>query len=112
MNIQNMQKLKNSGTHFWTNHSKYKMLQYGLSPTRIKSVLRRPERKEEGIAPKTIVVMKRKDSAKSKKEIWVMYQKSGQKMKIISTWIYPGISPKGKEIYIPEDVWEELKKND
>lgn len=30
------------------------------------------------------------------------------KFKIISAWIYPGISPKGKDIYVPEDVWEEI----
>jgi len=110
MNMQNMQVMKNSGAYIWTNHSKYKMSQYNLSPMAIKSVVRRPERKEAGIAPKTIAVMKRKDNAKIKKEIWVMYQKFGQKMKIISTWIYPGTSPKGKEIYITDDVWEELKK--
>ena len=102
--------IKNTREFFWTNHSKYKLLQYGLSPTMVKGVLRRPERVEEGIAPDTTAVMKRKDGKKMKREIWVMFQKFGIKKKIISAWIYPGVSPKGKEIFIPEDVWEELEK--
>ena len=107
MNFESLKKDKN---YFWTNHSKYKLLQYGLSPTMVKGVLRRPERVEEGIAPDTTAVMKRKDGKKMKREIWVMFQKFGIKKKIISAWIYPGVSPKGKEIFIPEDVWEELEK--
>ena len=30
------------------------------------------------------------------------------KIKIISAWKYPGISPKGKSIPIPEEILEEL----
>lgn len=103
MDIRN---IKNDRSFFWTNHSKFKLLQYGLSPTAVKTVIRRPERTEEGIAPDTTAVMKRKDSKKTKREIWVMHQKMGQKKKIISAWIYPGVSPRGKDIFIPEDVWE------
>jgi len=33
---------------------------------------------------------------------------NNSKTKIISTWIYPGVSPKGKDIYVPEDVWGEI----
>jgi len=33
---------------------------------------------------------------------------NNSKTKIISAWIYPGVSPKGKDIYVPEDVWKEL----
>ncbi|MFA7319060.1 MAG: hypothetical protein WC022_00450 [Parcubacteria group bacterium] len=119
--------IKNDRFYFWTNHAKYKLLQYGFSPTAIKNVIRRPERTEEGIAPETIAVMRRKDAKKTKREIWVMYQKvkkekfppkadqsmaekdkSGGKIKIISAWIYPGVSPTDKEIFVPEDVWEAL----
>jgi hypothetical protein len=100
--------IKNSGNYFWTNHSKYKLLQYGLSPTLVKKVIRRPARIENGIAPDTTAAMVRKDGKKIKKEVWVMYQKMGHRKKIISAWIYPGVSPKGKEIFIPEDVWEEI----
>ncbi|MDO9230913.1 MAG: hypothetical protein Q7U36_00315 [bacterium] len=114
--------IKNTREFFWTNHSKYKLLQYGLSPTAVKSVIRRPDRTETGIAPKTTAVMKRKDTKKTKKEVWVMIQKQGtrnkeqetkekntSKTKIISAWIYPGVSPKGKDIYVPEDAWEALE---
>jgi len=92
---------------FWTFHSKIKMAQYGLSPNLIKRVIRFPERKEEGVAPQTIAVMKTKKS-KNRQEIWVMYQNKGKKKKVISTWIYPGESPIGKEIFVPDDVWEAL----
>ena len=102
--------IKNTREFFWTSHVKYKLLQYGLSPTIVKKVIRRPERTEEGIAPKTTAVMLRKDSKKTKKEVWVMYQKTEFKKKIISAWIYPGVSQRGKDIYIPEDVLEELNK--
>ncbi len=83
------------------------MAQYGLSPNLIKRVIRFPERKEEGIAPQTIAVMRTKKS-KSRQEIWVMYQNKGTKKKVISAWIYPGESPTGKEIFVPDDVWEAL----
>lgn len=110
--------IKNDRYYFWTNHVKYKMQQYGLSPTTIKKVLRRSERLEEGIAPETTAVMRRKDTKKTQREIWVMYQKPETKTevskfsrtKIISAWIYPGVSPKNREIFIPEDVWEALRE--
>lgn len=118
----NINSIKNTREFFWTNHSKYKLLQYGLSPTLVKKVIRKPGRTENGIAPETTALMIRKDTKKTKKEIWVMIQtkksrsseqeskgKNFSKNKIISAWIYPGISPQGKDIYIPEDVWEELE---
>jgi hypothetical protein len=104
--------IKNDRNFFWTNHSKYKLLQYGLSLSMVKKVINRPERTEEGIAPNTTALMKRKDSKKTKREVWVMYQKFGIKKKIISTWIYPGVSPVGKDIYIPDDAMEELFKTE
>ncbi len=102
--------IKNDRYFFWTNHAKYKLLQYGLSPTTVKKVLRRPERTEEGVAPETSAVMQRKDTKKTKRELWVMYQKvaGSVRVKIISAWIYPGVSPEGKEIFLPEDIWEAL----
>lgn len=93
----------------WTQHVKNKMLRYRLSEQKIKTVLKNPSRKEEGIAPKTLAVMKRNDSPKRKEELWVMFQKAGSKHRIISAWRYPGISPKGKEIPIPEDILKELE---
>lgn len=118
--------IKNDRYYFWTNHAKHKLLQYSLSPTLVKKVVRRPERTEKGIAPETTAVMQRKDTKKTKREVWVMYQKKskvknhppageagklkvfGGQIRIISAWIYPGVSPTSKEIFVPEDVWAEL----
>lgn len=100
---------KNDKNFSWTSHVKNKMLRYRLSEQKIKTVLKNPSRKEEGIAPDTLAVMKRNDTPKRKEEIWTMYQKKGFKMHIISAWRYPGVSPKGKEIPIPEDILQELE---
>jgi len=43
---------------FWTEHSKIKMKQYGLSKQKLLGILYKPERKEKGIAPGTLAVMK------------------------------------------------------
>lgn len=105
-------------------HCRFKLKQYGLSPNKIKRIIRFPDRKEEGIAPNTIAVMQLKNKKDPKKgEIWVMYQTkvksqkskvkitsqksklAGAKTKIISVWVFPGISPKGKEIFVPDEVW-------
>ena len=101
---------KNDKSIFWTEHSKIKMRQYGLSESRLKRILRAPRRREKGIAPKTIALMQRAGSKKKQSEIWLMYQKIGQRKKIISAWRYPGISPVGEPIPIPEDIIKELKK--
>ena len=120
----------------WTEHSKIKMRQYGLSQQKLLGILRKPERKEKGIAPGTTAVMKtNKVFFKEKKitldkawqrpkrapgEIWIMYKDatlrrdSGQEKirKIISAWRYPGISKPGDEIPIPDDIRQELLNND
>jgi len=99
----------------WTQHVKNKMLYYRISEQKIKTVLKNPARKEEGIAPKTTAVMKRNDTPKRKEELWVMFQETrNEKLKtkktgIISAWRYPGVSPKGKQIPIPDDVLQELE---
>jgi hypothetical protein len=61
--------------------------------------------------------MKRNHTPKRKEEVWVMYQErakseklKAKRLHIISAWRYPGVSPKGKEIYIPEDILVELEK--
>jgi hypothetical protein len=115
----------------WTEHSKIKMKQYGLSKQKLLGILYRPERKEQGIVPGTLAVMKtNKTFFKAKQisltkawqrprkapgEIWIMYKdvkypsaSSGQVRKIISAWRYPGISKPGEEIPIPEDIKREL----
>ena len=124
---------KDDAQFAWTSHVKQKMVQYRLSEQKIKTILKNSNRREEGIAPKTSAVMKRNDTPKRKEEMWVMFlvlpsrtrgitQKNtrtnaesqisnvgGQKLRIISAWRYPGVSPTGKAIPIPEDIWKELE---
>lgn len=121
----------------WTNHVKDKMVYYGISESLIKRIVRFPKRIEEGIAPKTTAVMQSGSNKKKPSEIWVMYQEIGQRpisgdkrqetsnkkfknlslgrlslvsprMRIISAWRYPGISPIGRKIPIPEEILQEL----
>ena len=106
----------------FTRHAREKMRQYNLSESRLKGVLRKPDRKELGIAPKTIAIMQITGTKKHPTEIWMMYQKTKLKVKneklkvikIISAWRYPGRSPRGEPPPIPEDIlWEinELKNS-
>lgn len=94
---------------FWTKHSKEKMKFYGLSEKKLKKLLSNPKRIEEGIAPKTIAIMQSSGTKKHPTEIWLMYQKAGKRIKIITAWRYPTVSPAGKEIPIPEDILRELR---
>lgn len=94
----------------WTKHAAEKMRFYNLSENRLKRVFRNPDRKEKGIAPETLAAMQRTGSKKRPTEIWLMFQEAGKKIKIISAWRYPGISPVNKPIPIPEDILEELGK--
>jgi hypothetical protein len=104
----------------WTEHSKIKMRQYGLSKQKVLGVLRKPERIERAIVPGLVAAMctnkiffkeKKIDIKKAwqhpKKapgEIWVMYKNSKEGRKIISAWRYPGVTKPGEEIPIPEDI--------
>lgn len=102
---------KNTKEIYWTRHIKEKMRYYGLGEGRLRRILRTPNRREEGIALNTVALMQSASSlAKKPTEIWLMYQQIGKKKKMISAWRYPGISPKGKSIPIPEDIIEELRK--
>jgi len=114
---------------YWTKHSREKMQYYRISQNRIKRVLRSPDRKEIGIAPKTIALMQQSGTKRHPTEIWLMYQiekihpvkpsanggraarrQMFNRVKIISAWRYPGISPKGKPPPIPEDIIFELNE--
>ena len=113
------------------------MRQYGLSKSKLFSILRSPERKEQGIAPGTTAVMKTNPTSQKLRgtskilgdnqkklalpkplrrrapgEIWLMYRDAKDFRKIISAWRYPGISKPGEEIPIPEDIRLELENND
>ncbi len=97
------------------------MVYYGISESLIKRIVRFPKRKETGVAEKTVAVMQPTSNLKKPQEIWVMYQELGQrpssnyslptthyKLRIISAWRYPGVSPVGKKIPIPEEILQEL----
>ena len=124
---------KNTERVKWTQHVKEKMMFYGLSETKIRYVLRRPDRIEEGIALRTTAVMQKTGSKKNPSEIWVMYQRKAksekrkvkskearfkaqiiklereEKIIVISAWRYPGISPQGPPP-IPEDIIQEISQ--
>ena len=102
----------------WTRHIKNKMLFYGLSQQRVRSVVRNPARTEEGIAPDTLAAMQPKKSGKKPEEVWVMYQRAPKSKKLlssrigqtlmISAWRYPGITKPGQAIPVPQDILDDL----
>src|SRR3989338_2270470 len=114
---------KNDSKYHWTQHSVRKMLFYGLTADRVKRIIRNPKRVENGVAENTIAVMSPGTNKKKPTEIWAMYaaakprtQNSKFKIQnsrfiIISAWRYPGISPVGKKIPIPDDILDELRKD-
>ncbi|TSC83345.1 MAG: Uncharacterized protein G01um101419_28 [Parcubacteria group bacterium Gr01-1014_19] len=113
---------KNDKNFRWTQHIKDKMVYYGLSEQKLKTVLKNPKRKEEGIAEGTLAVMMRNDTPKRKQEIWLMYavgsgEPTSKKLKVkssmrvmISAWRYPGQSKPGKQLPISDELLEEIKK--
>ena len=103
---------KNEGGTSWTKHAQRKMRQYQLSEKRVLRVLRKPDRKEQGIAEGTLANMQTTGTKKHPTEIWMMYQilKKPKGIKIISAWRYPAVSPKGKSLPIPDDILQDLIK--
>ncbi|MCL4404106.1 hypothetical protein M1432_02075 [Patescibacteria group bacterium] len=108
--------------YVWTSHSRVKMRQYGLSESRVKRIIRFPARHEEGIVPKCIAVMQPAGTQKYS-EIWAMYKlvdggqranpgsktlNPKQRLKIITAWRYPGVSPKRDPI--PSEVLQEIRE--
>jgi hypothetical protein len=82
---------------------------YGLTPDRVKRVIRNPKRTEMGVAENTIGAMQPSSNKRKPTEVWVMYQKRNNKKFLISAWRYPGISPVRDQIPIPADILQELK---
>lgn len=107
--LQPFKNPKENDKYTWTYHVVEKMRYYRISENLIKRIIRHPNRKEEGIALGTVAVMQ-KARTKRPQEYWVMYQdlKSGKK-RIISAWRYPGSSPIGERIPIPQDILDELE---
>ncbi len=101
--------LKNTPTLQWTKHAAEKMRLYGLSEARVKRVMERPERREEGIAENTVACMQTTGSEKRPTEIWVMYTESPKSVKsirskvIVSVWRYPGKTKPRDPVPIPEN---------
>ena len=87
---------------------------YGLSESRVKRVLRHPRRIEEGVAEKTVALMqppsikRRAGKDTWTQEIWVMAQKRGRTLHIISVWRYPGVAPQRNPI--PDEIISDLQK--
>lgn len=118
--------LSSKAQYQFTAHSQFKMMQYGLSEQKVKSVIRNPKRREVGIVPKTVAVMQpvsmKKVEGKEtwKQEIWVMFilrnqtkistMLGQQNIRIISAWRYPGISPKRNPI--PLEILRELESGE
>lgn len=87
-----------------------KMRQYGLSKSKLINLLYKPERKELGIVPDTVALMKTNkvysrvkkppvkfgSAKKAPGEIWLMYKDVKDSRRIISAWRYPGISKPGE----------------
>ena len=108
-----MVKLTRAATKiFWTNHAKEKMRYYRLSEKRVLRVLRKPDRKEEGIVEGTIANMQISGTKKHPTEAWIMYVilKKPKGVKIISAWRYPGRTPEGQRPVIPEDILRDILK--
>ncbi len=118
----------------WTSHIKNKMVYYHLSGAQILRVFRKPQRREEGIAPGTSAAMiSRRSSPPSviarstrrgnpvrEEEIWIMYKlakpatlavnRQLSTVTMISAWRYPGRTKPGSPIPIPQDIREELEQ--
>ena len=125
-----MNKPKEDARYSWTAHVFEKMQHYGISESRIKRIIRFPKRREVGIVPSTVAVMQPADSKKYQ-ELWVMYKlakpttntkkletekqniqwesfkPSSAKIRVITTWRYPGKSPERDPV--PEEVIREIQ---
>lgn len=125
----------------WTQHSLAKLKQYRLAASRVLRVLRHPKRREVGVAENTVASMQPAGTSKHPYEIWVMtnqvsnpksskktsrlasattdarsknndlFTARSQKIRIISAWRYPDVSPIHEPPPIPEEVWEEINKS-
>lgn len=100
--------MKTGDKYLWTKHSQYKMRYYGLSPQRIKRIIRYPSRIEEAIIPNLIAAMS-PATGKNYSELWTIYKpiKNAKQIKIITAWRYPGKSPSRNPI--PQEILDEIK---
>lgn len=122
-------KMLSANKYHWTNHVFQKMRYYKISPSRVRQIIKAPNRVEESIVPGTIAAMK-KFSKNAKEEFWVMYKVQGPDVRsqksevqnsriqhptsnpsppivIITAWRYPGKSPKRNPI--PPNILQEVR---
>ena len=84
---------------------------YKLSESRVKSVLRNPERTEEGIAENTIAMMRTNRTSNRPYEIWVMTSDVSMRnspVRVVSAWKYPGQTKPGESL--PKAILREFKE--
>jgi hypothetical protein len=131
---------KDTAQFSWTRHIKNKMVFYHISGAQILRIFRKPNRREEGIAPGTSACMQGRKLAGSSKgraeEIWIMYRMnkglrtknkeresrvlspqssvlskhSQSRITLISAWRYPGVTKPGERPLIPADIAEMLER--
>lgn len=91
----------------WTYHARGKMSYYRLSESKVRRVIKHPERIEEGIADGTIALMQPHSKGKNEHEIWVMVVDKPKERRVISTWRYPGRTDPGEPL--PEEILREFR---
>lgn len=89
-------------------HAKAKMGYYRVSESKVRRVIKTPERIEEGIAEGTIALMQPDGRGKREHEIWVMVRDIGQERRVISAWRYPGRTIQGEPL--PEEILKEFRE--
>ncbi|MBI3631204.1 MAG: hypothetical protein HY221_02605 [Candidatus Sungbacteria bacterium] len=95
--------------YVWTHHVRQKLRHYRLTESRVKRIIRRPARIEEGIVEGAVACMQ-PAGGRRYAEIWTLYVLSGtrnKQVKVISAWRYPGQSPKRDPI--PSDILKEIQ---
>lgn len=102
----NLKPPKNDAHYAWTSHVFGKMIHYGIGEGRIRRIIRAPYRIEEGVADNTIAAMQ-PAGIKGQQELWVMYKVDKQKIKVITTWRYPGKSPARNPV--PKEIMDEVR---
>ena len=68
-----MKEIKDDKRFMWTEHAKRKLQFYQLSPSKIRSIINTPDRREEAIVEGLGAAMRTAGSSKNRYEIWTMY---------------------------------------
>ena len=92
----------------WTIHVKAKMGYYRLSESKVRRVIKNPERIEVGIAEETVALMQPDGRGKREHEIWVMVRDLNKERRVISAWRYPGRTVQGQPL--PEEILKEFRE--